>query len=225
MRFAYADPPYIGQAKRHYADHPDYAGEVDHANLIERLVAEYPDGWALSASSPSLAELLPLCPKNSRVMAWVKPNASFKAYPNAPNARLFYAWEPVILWLPSRRPDAPVSADWVSANRVQRNPSNTRGSKPQAFCYWLFDAFGMTDDDILDDIFPGSGAVSDYLEAWRRQSRFAVASRREDSRARRRGGDGQLTVEANVTSEPMPYEAWVASQGGDPGPGSLRGKA
>lgn len=33
MRVAYADPPYPGQAARHYADHPDYAGEVDHQEL------------------------------------------------------------------------------------------------------------------------------------------------------------------------------------------------
>lgn len=36
---AYADPPYPGQAKRHYADHPDYAGEVDHGELMMRLEA------------------------------------------------------------------------------------------------------------------------------------------------------------------------------------------
>jgi len=37
LSMAYADPPYPGQAKRHYGDHPDYAGEVDLGALIERL--------------------------------------------------------------------------------------------------------------------------------------------------------------------------------------------
>lgn len=37
MRFAYADPPYPGQAAKHYRDHPDYAGEVDHAAPIASL--------------------------------------------------------------------------------------------------------------------------------------------------------------------------------------------
>lgn len=32
MRIAYADPPYPGQSKL-YRNHPDYAGEVDHAAL------------------------------------------------------------------------------------------------------------------------------------------------------------------------------------------------
>ena len=41
MRVAYADPPYPGQAKRHYGKNGDpYQGvveEVDHAELIEGL--------------------------------------------------------------------------------------------------------------------------------------------------------------------------------------------
>jgi hypothetical protein len=62
IRFAYADPPYIGQAKRHYGNHADYAGEVDHAELIDRLMSEFPDGWALSLSMKSLPAVMRLCP-------------------------------------------------------------------------------------------------------------------------------------------------------------------
>jgi hypothetical protein len=61
MKFAYADPPYIGQAKKHYSHDPACA-EVDHRALIARLVTEYPDGWALSLSSPTLQQILALCP-------------------------------------------------------------------------------------------------------------------------------------------------------------------
>ena len=55
MRLAYADPPYVGQAKKHYSHDPKCA-EVDHAALFRQL-SEY-DGWALSLSSPSLGFLL-----------------------------------------------------------------------------------------------------------------------------------------------------------------------
>src|SRR5262245_15281863 len=48
LRFAYADPPYPKLARKYYRDHPDYGGEVDHHALINRLVEEFPDGWALS---------------------------------------------------------------------------------------------------------------------------------------------------------------------------------
>jgi hypothetical protein len=79
VRVAYADPPYPGQSKRHYGNHPDYAGEVDHAELVSRLVTEYPDGWALSTSSTALREVLALCPEGARVAAWVNPSSMWLA--------------------------------------------------------------------------------------------------------------------------------------------------
>jgi hypothetical protein len=81
-KVAYADPPYVGMARR-YGD----AAETNQPALIERLVSEFPDGWALSLSVPSLRTLLPLCPDDVRVCAWVKPYASWK-----PGNTLTWAW-------------------------------------------------------------------------------------------------------------------------------------
>ena len=92
MKFAYADPPYIGQAARHYKDHKDYAGEVNHKELIDKLVSDYPDGWALSLSAPSLKQILNLCPDDVRVMIWVKPFHAWK------NVTPSYGYEPVIVY-------------------------------------------------------------------------------------------------------------------------------
>jgi len=159
VRIAYADPPYPNEARKHYHLHPDYAGEVDHGDLIARLVADYPDGWALSTKSPSLRDLLPLCPPDVRVAAWVKPFCSFK-----PNVNPAYAWEPVI-WCGSRKRSREqlTVRDWVSANiTLQRG---THGAKPSAFCQWLFALMGLEAGDTLDDLYPGSGAVGD---AWMR---------------------------------------------------------
>ena len=69
---AYADPPYPGKA-RLYQDHPDYGGEVDHAELIERLAAY--DGWALSTSAEALPAVLAVCPLGVRVAAWHRRRA------------------------------------------------------------------------------------------------------------------------------------------------------
>ena len=74
MRFAYADPPYLGCCKLYEHYHPDGRCWDDletHALLVARLVEDYPDGWALSLSSPSLREILPLTPTDARVEAWV----------------------------------------------------------------------------------------------------------------------------------------------------------
>lgn len=179
MKIAYADPPYVGCAARHYKDHPDYAGEVDHVALIERL-NEF-DAWALSLHSPSLKTILPLCPDDSRVGAWVKPWSVWK-----PGVTVAYAWEPVIFrGGRKRRRSELTERDWVSANAVmfRRNDKHqTKGSKPEAFCFWLFEVLGMQPGDEFHDLFPGSGAVGRAWEAWRNQPRLPIRERKKETR-------------------------------------------
>jgi hypothetical protein len=165
MRFCYADPPYPGQAARHYGDHPDFAGEVEHGALIARLLLEYPDGWALSTNSVSLEHVITRLNANGlyqhrgdyRICAWVKPFASFK-----PGVNPAYAWEPVILRGGRKRTrEQPTVRDWVSANITLGK--GLSGAKPIEFCFWLFSVLGMEAGDELADLFPGTGAVT---EAW-----------------------------------------------------------
>lgn len=73
MRLAYADPVYLGQAKR-YPEHPEshiFDDLATHRDLLARLDRDY-DGWAYSLSSTTLAAILPVAPP-CRVAAWVKP--------------------------------------------------------------------------------------------------------------------------------------------------------
>lgn len=184
VRVAYADPPYIGQAKAHYAHHPDYAGEVDHEALIRQLELEYPDGWALSCHSPSLRVLLPLCPEDTRVMAWVKPFAFWK-----PGIRVGYCWEPVLVRGGRKRSkEQGTVRDFIVANAYQdrtgralalkaqkQQGTGVPGRKPDAFCYWLFEVLGMQPGDELVDMFPGSGAVTRAWERWQASYRFLPA--------------------------------------------------
>jgi hypothetical protein len=152
MKFAYADPPYIGQAHKHYASDPRCA-EVDHQDLIARLCTDYPDGWALSCSSPSLRTILPMTPDDVRVMAWVKPFAVFK-----PNVNPGYCWEPVIVGGGRKRTrEQPTVRDWVSSVITLRK--GLVGAKPPEFCRWILDVLGFEDGDTLDDLFPGTGIM------------------------------------------------------------------
>lgn len=165
MRFAYADPPYPGKSAKHYGDHPDFAGEVDHAELIERL--ETFDGWLLHTNSTALRELLPLTPEGVRVMAWVKPFAVFKR-----NVSPAYAWEPILV-KPLRkaepnRIDGMVMRDWLSENIVL-NKGEFAGAKPERLCCWLFEVSGLNPDDDFFDLYPGTGAVARAWEIWSRQ--------------------------------------------------------
>jgi hypothetical protein len=157
----YADPPYPGQAKRHYADHPDYAGEVDHAALLERLERDF-NGWVLHTSSTALRDVLALCPPAARVMAWVKPFAAFKR-----NVSVAYAWEPVIVKA-ARKPVVSgriVMRDWVSESITLRR--GLTGAKPEAVCHWAFEVVGAQPGDELHDLFPGTGAVARAWAMWR----------------------------------------------------------
>lgn len=51
MKIAYADPPYIGCAHL-YRDHPDYAGEVDHARLMSGWIATMTAGFCTPPRRP-----------------------------------------------------------------------------------------------------------------------------------------------------------------------------
>jgi hypothetical protein len=152
MKFAYADPPYIGVAHRY----PEKR-EVDHAELIARLNDEFPDGWALSCSSPSLKIILPMCPGDVRVMAWVKPFCAFKV-----NVNPAYAWEPVIVRGGRRRTrQQPTVRDWVS--HVITLKKGMVGAKPEKFCLWLFEVLNIQEGDELVDLYPGTNVVTTAL--------------------------------------------------------------
>src|SRR5437773_7763207 len=122
--FAYADPPYPGLAKKRYGREPTYAGEVDHAALVASLLQGGYAGWALSTSSKSLRDVLPLCPPGARVCAWVKPHgASPLTY------GLHNCWEVVIVV--SGRHRRPGVRDWLSALPA-RGGGELPGRKPIA---------------------------------------------------------------------------------------------
>ena len=170
MIAAYADPPYIGQARKHYRHDPRCA-EVDHRDLIACLTRDY-EAWALSCSSPSLQEILSYCPDTVRVGAWVKPFCSFR-----PGINPAYAWEPAVFY--GGRPrgrELLTVRDWVSVcSPLQRGLA---GAKPDQFCFWLFEMLGLQAEDSLVDLYPGTGAVTRAWEAWCGQFRFETEAAR-----------------------------------------------
>jgi hypothetical protein len=180
MRLAYADPPYIGCAHL-YRDHPDYAGEVDHAALIARLQSEF-DGWVLHASATphSMATLAPLVEyTGARWCSWRKGFAAFKA-----NVSVAYAWEPVIIKA-ARKPVVDhrmVMRDWFDciADDIECSITLRRGltgAKPEAVCHWAFALMGAEAADDLTDLYPGTGAVMQAWRSWCDAPRLARAAR------------------------------------------------
>jgi len=162
IRIGYADPPYIGCAEL-YRDHDDYAGEVDHAALIERLEDEF-DGWVLhaSATSRSMAILAPLVETTgARWCSWIKSFAAFKR-----NVSVAYAWEPVIIKA-ARKPVVSkriVMRDWIECPITLKR--GLTGAKPEKVCHWAFELVAARPEDDLDDLFPGTGAVTRAWHTW-----------------------------------------------------------
>lgn len=191
MRFAYADPPYLGCGALYAKHHPDalvWDDPETHRALIGRLVREFPDGWAMSSGSKGLHTILPMCPDDVRVMAWVKPFCTF-----FPNVKIARAWEPVILRGGRKRSRwEPTMRDWLAEPMAMRR--GFPGAKPEAFCFWIFDVLNMLPDDDFHDLFPGSGAVGRAWEEWKRQPRLKLTEGRPKS-AKNKGDCDVLPIE------------------------------
>jgi len=174
IRVAYADPPYLGQGARLYSEHHAQAEDWDqpatHRALIESLVTEFPDGWALSCSTPSLAVLLPMCPADVRIGAWFKTFCAFKK-----GIRPCYAWEPVIFrGGRNSKPPAPPKGgtqttpkDFCEINEPALGIAariaflkGLPGAKPPAVCRWILDLLNVQPGDVVVDLFPGTGAMT-----------------------------------------------------------------
>lgn len=192
LRLAYADPPYPGTAARYYSEHPDYAGEVDHEGLLSQL-QEF-DGWALSTSAVALPEVLSSCPPGVRVAAWFRGERPTTSY--SPLS----AWEPVV-YLGARRYLSPGSARRVDALvHIARprltDPRRIIGAKPATFCAWLFQLLGLSADDELVDLFPGSRGVGLSWETYR----AAAEASRDDQGATGLADQVDASLERNTTA-------------------------
>lgn len=183
IRCAYGDPVYLGFSAIYSKPgtpeyHPDakrWDDPAEHIALMARMEAEFPDGWAMSASSDSLRVILPGAPPKTRVASWSRPAAGSLGV-----FRVAFAWEPVLYRTPTLarfgpggEPNPtviprPTAMDWCVAS-VGHNSDvggcGFRGAKPTRFCRWLFALLGLGGhpDDELVDLFPGSGAVT---RAW-----------------------------------------------------------
>lgn len=186
MRLGYADPPYIGCAHL-YREHPDFAGEVDHVQLVDRLQSEF-DGWVLhaSATAKSMAVLAVLVEKTgARWCSWRKGFAAFKR-----NVPVAYAWEPVIIKA-ARKPVVSkrlVMRDWIETEgdtlylhdweQVRQFLGNDvkcpitlqrglTGAKPEPVVHWAIELMAARPEDQFSDLFPGTGAVAKAWATWR----------------------------------------------------------
>jgi hypothetical protein len=161
MKFAYADPPYHGCGKLYDHLHDEarkWDDKQTHLDLVQELLDTYADGWALSCNPRDLQWILPNCPDNIRVCAWVKTYHQVR-----PLVSVQYAWEPVILYggrkIKNRKPWV---RDWTTGAVTKQ--TGTPGAKPHYFNAWILLLLGYQDGDTLHDVFPGSGGMERQLQ-------------------------------------------------------------
>lgn len=132
------------------------------------MMRDYPDGWALSCSSPSLWTILPMCPPDVRIGFWGKSFAAFKR-----GVRPCYASEPLIFWRgrnPPRFAHPPplkggkqtTPKDFIVCPITLRK--GLTGAKPEKFCRWVLELLNVRPGDELHDLFPGTGAMGRAFE-------------------------------------------------------------
>lgn len=143
--------------------------EVDHFHLVKRLVSDFPDGWALSCSTPTLGFLLRLCPHDIRIAAWCKSFCCFKK-----GVRPAYAWEPVI-YCGGRNPQYGHKHAPPEKGGKQTTPKDFHiapitlqkglvGAKPDSFCVWVLALLNAVQGDEVCDLFPGTGIMGKVCE-------------------------------------------------------------
>lgn len=183
MRLAIADPPYLGRAARNYGRGSDLQGfgqgdktkhsgsprrtsvhdeahawddPETHRRLVDLLVRDY-DGWAVAMAPDNLRHYLQWVPADTRIAVWVRP----RSVPTG--SRITPSWEPVLVHVPRGRRDR--STGQVLTDVFTAPPPQTFvGAKPRPWTRWVLDLLGYDPDaDDVDDLFPGSGAVSSEI--------------------------------------------------------------
>jgi hypothetical protein len=143
------------------ADHHAAAIEWDdparHRALLEQVDAEY-DGWAIATAHDGLRCYGEL-PRGARVMIWHRPNGGVGA------ARIRNVWEAVIIRPPNGRLSSRLMGGQIPDLLTCPSPRvGFAGSKPAEWTRWILRCLGYDPRvDTVDDLFPGSGLVSDVI--------------------------------------------------------------
>ena len=181
MKFAIADPPYLGSAHRWYGvngrakgrglgradEHPEaylWDQEEKHIELAKKLLNEF-DGFAIALTSHSLSTYLSIIQTGRtngiKVMSWIKP-ASLPG-----GNRITQSWEPVIVKVPKERKGRGTGKQ-MNDYLIKPSPRNKfAGSKPIEWTHWVLDAMGVRFDDEIVDLFNGSGLVKEAINEYK----------------------------------------------------------
>ena len=180
-KFAIADPPYYGRARRWYGsggcgvghgigqadNHPEahiWDEPEAHLEMLANLKANY-DGFAIATSvmglNVYLREIDLKQGSGYRMAIWHKPISS------PSGSRIRNAYEPVLIYVPKDRRGYKSHARIDDIRSINIEPIGFIGAKPKAWVWWVLDLMGVNKNEQVDDLFYGSGAVTKAVEEWR----------------------------------------------------------
>lgn len=161
MKFAYADPPYLRMGKKMYSKYHSDAEKWDdpnsHKELIDKLVLDYSDGWALSCNPKDLSILLPFCPEDIRICIWTKTFHQIRP------TTIQYAYECVLLYKGRKENKRkPMIRDWLASSIAMKK--GLQGSKPDVFNKWILDLLNVKEEDEVHDLFSGTKGLEEVAK-------------------------------------------------------------
>ena len=162
----------------------------------------------MSTSAEALPAVLALCPPGVRVAAWHRGERPTRSlWP-------LRAWEPVIYHGGRQFPGARRANSIVhGVTPVTTLPGRVIGVKPAEVCRWIFGLLGAAPGDTLDDLFPGSGAVTRAWAAYTSRD----PSRAPECRTSREVGDTSSPAASGASCpDPGDVSFPAAADGSDP---------
>jgi len=134
----------------HLWDNPE-----THKQMVLQLCQDY-DGWAIAMLPTNLRHYLHWVPERTRICVWHDP----RVMPTGSHPRR--RWEPVLVYVPAgRRRVVDVETPVPDVLTCPHPSGSFAGSKPPAWTRWVLDMLGYDpEQDTVDDLFKGSGAVA-----------------------------------------------------------------
>jgi hypothetical protein len=152
-----------GYGKNQADNHPEahiWDQPETHRQLVKDINKNY-DGWAIAMSVHSLSTYLSEIETDSRngvrICVWHKPSS-------APSGnRITNHWEPVLIKVPKTRKGWSTGQHTKDVLTCTPKKIGFVGAKPEEWTRWVLDLLGYQDGDEVDDLFIGSGSVTQVI--------------------------------------------------------------
>lgn len=157
----FADLAEVATASKKRAKH----GLLDDVLTPEAVVAKLNDefdAWAMILKVSDLRAVLPYCPSNVRVGAWIRT-----VEPGTTLANKRASWEPVIFMTRGIRKLSPGRKPWLDHHVEPYAPEKRiKGSRPPGVYAWIFEGLELKQRDSFVHLFQKDDRMTAAWKQW-----------------------------------------------------------